>query len=66
MRIYRQPHCHRLLEQGFEVVSIDSLERSQAFVAGRVEEISGKPFHQYSFDCRDEAAVRKVFFFFFF
>ncbi|HPE97541.1 MAG: UDP-glucose 4-epimerase GalE [Chitinophagales bacterium] len=50
-----------LLKQGFEVVSIDSLERSQAFVAGRVEEISGKPFHQYSFDCRDEAAVRKVF-----
>ncbi|HPR29325.1 MAG TPA: GDP-mannose 4,6-dehydratase, partial [Chitinophagales bacterium] len=24
-----------LLKQGFEVVSIDSLERSQAFVAGR-------------------------------
>ena len=50
-----------LLQKGFEVVSVDSLERSKAFVADRVSEISGKAFHNYAFDCRDYAQLRQVF-----
>ncbi len=50
-----------LLEKGFEVISVDSLERSKAFVAERVQEISGKPFRNYAIDCRDYDKLKTVF-----
>lgn len=50
-----------LLSKGFEVVSIDNLVRSRAFVADRVREISGKDFVNHEVDCCEEDAVRKVF-----
>jgi UDP-glucose 4-epimerase len=50
-----------LLSKGFEVVSIDNLVRSKAFVADRVNEISGEAFENHVVDCCEEEAVRKVF-----
>lgn len=50
-----------LLEAGYEVLSVDHLERSRAFVAGRIAEISGHPFHNYTVDCRDAQGLQRIF-----
>lgn len=49
-----------LLNKGFEVISIDNLSRSKTFIADRIRDISGKPFHNYRVDCRDLTKLRNI------
>ncbi len=50
-----------LIEQGYEVVIIDNLSNSQAFIVDRIEEITGTRPAFYNFDLLDEAALDACF-----
>lgn len=44
-----------------EVVSIDNQLNSSEYTTKRVEDITGRPLHNYSVDCADYEAVKQVF-----
>ncbi|MDB5251206.1 MAG: UDP-galactose-4-epimerase [Flaviaesturariibacter sp.] len=50
-----------LVENGFDVVSIDNYSRSAREIPGRVESITGKPFVNHEADLTDLDAVHAVF-----
>jgi UDP-glucose 4-epimerase len=50
-----------LLESGYDVLSVDHLERSRSFVAGRITDITGHSFHNYAVDCRDANKLQQIF-----
>ena len=50
-----------LLEQGHDVVIVDSLCNSKRVAVDRVEELSGKKVTFYQYDVCDEAKMREVF-----
>jgi UDP-glucose 4-epimerase len=53
--------CVELLNDGYEVVVVDTLVNSNAESLKRVEKITGKKVAFYEADVRDEAALAKVF-----
>lgn len=50
-----------LLQNGFEVVSIDSNIRSKAITVDRIESITGRKIRNYKVDLCDKEATRQVF-----
>lgn len=50
-----------LLENGFEVVSIDNLVRSKSIVVDRIEKVTGTKIKNYSIDLCDFDATKAVF-----
>jgi len=50
-----------LIEHGFEVVSIDSMERGKKYVPQRVEQITGKKIKNYEINLCNLRATRNVF-----
>lgn len=50
-----------LLDNGFDVVSIDSNIRSKAITVDRIEAITGKKIKNYPIDLCDKAATKQVF-----
>lgn len=50
-----------LLESGYEVIVLDTLENSAPFILERVEEISGKKPVFIQGDCRDKELLRQIF-----
>ena len=50
-----------LLDQGFEVISIDNLSNSDEKVLDGIEAITGKRVRNYAVDLCDLAATREVF-----
>lgn len=50
-----------LLERGYEVISIDSLERGKPYVPERVKQITGKSFHNYQINLCNVKATHHVF-----
>ena len=53
--------CISLLENGFDVVSVDNLCNSNPICMKRVEEITGKKVVSYIGDVRDEPLLRRIF-----
>lgn len=53
--------CVALLNAGHEVVVIDNLVNSKASVAGRITQITGKPFHFVELDLRNRHGLDQVF-----
>lgn len=52
--------CVALLEAGYEVAVLDSLENSSSAAVDAVREITGRGIRLDAGDCRDEAAVEKA------
>src|SRR6185295_6070864 len=50
-----------LLERGYEVISVDSLERGKSYVPDRVRQITGKGFHNYQINLCNIKATHHVF-----
>jgi UDP-glucose 4-epimerase len=50
-----------LIERGYEVISIDSLERGKSYVPDRVKLITGKSFHNYQVNLCNLKSTRSVF-----
>jgi len=50
-----------LIERGYEVISIDSLERGKAYVPDRVKLITGKSFHNHQINLCNLKSTRYVF-----
>ena len=50
-----------LIEQGYEVVIIDNLSNSQAFIVDRIEQITGTRPKFYHFDLLNEAKLDEFF-----
>jgi UDP-glucose 4-epimerase len=51
----------QLVENGFEPVLVDDFSNSAASVLDGLEAICGRPFRCHALDCRDRAALRRVF-----
>ena len=50
-----------LIANGFEVISIDNYSRSSSKTIERIEQITGKPYINYSIDLKDFAQTYQVF-----
>lgn len=50
-----------LVENGFEVISIDDNSRSKAYAMEAIEKITGKRIHNYKTDLKNYQETRKVF-----
>src|SRR5262245_54456193 len=50
-----------LLDRGFDVVSVDSMERGKKYVPERVEKITGKKIKNYSINMCNLRYLRSVF-----
>jgi UDP-glucose 4-epimerase len=50
-----------LINSGYEVTAIDSLERSEIRIVEGVKSITGKDFAFHKIDCLDESAMEKLF-----
>src|SRR5882672_6341782 len=50
-----------LLERGFEVISVDSMERGMKYVPDRVEKITGKKIRNYAINMCNARNLRNVF-----
>lgn len=50
-----------LIERGYEVISIDSLERGKSYVPDRVKLITGKSFHNHQINICNLKSARYVF-----
>jgi UDP-glucose 4-epimerase len=50
-----------LIENGFEVISVDDNSRSTTYAIGGIEKITGKKVKNYAVDLKDFAATRNIF-----